>query len=208
MANSHTLARRSHRRPFVAAMVLGTALSALSPSGILAADAPESTMRAVGDMSRYCTTCWRNARLPVDLWTDCTQEVLCRLLERVPADAWGRVLQAEGEEHREFLRAIDAVKKRTQRSRKWAAVPVEQMADRRDPEAGRIADEREQVQQAARELLSSRQQRILQLSFEGWSVHEIANELNAPAERISDEKYKAIRKLRSHLTDDKRGAIL
>jgi DNA-directed RNA polymerase specialized sigma24 family protein len=36
------------------------------------------------------------------------------------------------------------------------------------------------------------------LSFEGWSVHDIAHELRVPPERVSDEKYKAIRKLRDH----------
>jgi len=39
----------------------------------------------------------------------------------------------------------------------------------------------------------------LQLSFEGWSVPEIGNELSLSVERVSDEKYKAVRKLRSHL---------
>jgi DNA-directed RNA polymerase specialized sigma24 family protein len=40
---------------------------------------------------------------------------------------------------------------------------------------------------------------VLQLSFEGWSVHEIADTLSIGVERVSDEKYKAIRKLREHL---------
>ena len=49
-------------------------------------------------------------------------------------------------------------------------------------------------------MLSERQQRIVRLSFEGWSVHEIAAELRTPPERVSDEKYKAIRKLRDRLS--------
>ena len=53
--------------------------------------------------------------------------------------------------------------------------------------------------QAAMELLSERQQRIIQLSLEGWSVHDIASELKTGPERVSDEKYKAIRKLREYL---------
>jgi RNA polymerase sigma factor (sigma-70 family) len=185
------------------AMVLGTALSALSPAAGMAA-APDATVRAVSDMSRYCTTCWRNARLHPDCWTDCTQEVFSRLLERITPEAWDRVLQSEGEERREFLRAIDTVKKRTQRSRKWAGNGVEQVADPRDGTADRLADEREAVQRAARDLLSPRQQRILQMSLEGWSVHDIAADLRLPPERVSDEKYKAIRKLREHLCRSER----
>jgi hypothetical protein len=40
------------------------------------------------------------------------------------------------------------------------------------------------------------------MSFEGWAVQDMADELQLPAERVSDEKYKAIRKLREHLCRD------
>jgi RNA polymerase sigma factor (sigma-70 family) len=175
------------------AVVLGTALTAFGGTG-------EATLQAIADMGRYCTTCWRNARLPADSWTDCTQEVFRRLLERLPADSWQRVLAGDGEERREFLRAIDTVKKRTQRARKLSG-DVEQVADRHDQHARYLSEERELVRQAAEQLLTPRQQRILQLSFEGWAVHEMAQELKLPVERVSDEKYKAIRKLRAHLAD-------
>jgi RNA polymerase sigma factor (sigma-70 family) len=182
------------------AMVLGTALSALAPGQQARAETPPETLEAIADMGRYCTACWRNARLPADAWTDCTQEVFSRLLERIPTDQWDRVLRADGDEHREFVRAIDAVKKRTQRARKWTA-GLDGVADPRDDSARHLHEEREVVRQAAAEVLTPRQQRILQLSFEGWSVQETAAELCLPPERVSDEKYKAIRKLRAHLAD-------
>jgi RNA polymerase sigma factor (sigma-70 family) len=185
------------RGGYVAAMVLGTALSALGTTPGLAATTLEPSPRAVNDIGRYCTACWRNAHLDPDCWPDCTQEVFRRLLERVAPDAWGRVLKVEGEERREFLRAIDAVKKRTQRGRKWSGL-TQTVADRRDLSERRRADDREAVHQAAEGLLSPRQQRILQLSFEGWTVHDLADELQVPPERVSDEKYKAVRKLREH----------
>jgi RNA polymerase sigma factor (sigma-70 family) len=181
------------------AVVLGTALTALGSQALHASDCPEATERAVVDMSRYCTVCWRNARLPPDCWGDCTQEVFRRLLERVKPDVWGEALTGEGEERREFLRAIDAVKKRTQRGRKWAPGLIEQAADERDQHRRQVAEQREAVRLAASQLLSPRQQRIVQLSFDGWSVQEIADELSLPAERVSDEKYKAIRKLHHRL---------
>jgi RNA polymerase sigma factor (sigma-70 family) len=108
------------------------------------------------------------------------------------------MLKVEGEERREFLRAIDAVKKRSQRSRKLSSALIETVADRHDMQERRVADHREAVHQAAAQLLSDRQQSILQLSFEGWAVQEIAEKLQIGAERVSDEKYKAIRKLREH----------
>ena len=202
MEKSHT--PLSRKRRYLVAMVLGTTLSALGSATGQAA-AGEATGRAVNDISRYCTACWRNAHLHPDCWTDCTQEVFSRLMERVTPEAWGRVLKVEGEERREFLRAIDAVKKRTQRGRKRSTGLTEVVADRRDPHERQLADEREAVRQAAEGLLSDRQKRILQMSFEGWSVHDIAAELAVPAERVSDEKYKAVRKLREHLCPEAKG---
>lgn len=191
-------AGRMNKRPYMVAMVLGTALSALGSATASTVEAPEHTLRAVVDMSRYCTTCWRNARLNPDCWGDCTQEVLTRMLERVEPDAWERVLSAEGEERKEFLRAIDTVKKRSQRQKRYSSSALEMVADRHEPQSRSLAEERDAVREASEELLSPRQQRILQMSLEGWSVHEIAAELQTSPDRVSDEKYKAIRKLRAH----------
>jgi len=156
------------------------------------ASGPDS--KAVVGISKYCQTCWRNARLPADRWQDCTQEVFLRLLERVEGEKWGAVLvDDETTERREFLRAIDAVKKRTQRARKFAGLSVDH-ADAR-PLHNTAKDDREAVAKAATEVLSPRQRRLLELTAEGWTVPEIATELGTTAERISDEKYKAVKKL-------------
>ena len=193
--------KRIGSRPrYMVAVFLGTALSAAAPAVAAGATLPEAGQRAITDMGRYCSTCWRNARLPVEAWSDCTQEVFSRLLERVPVRDWPRVLGDEGEERREFLRAIDTVKKRTQRARKWAS-GLDGVADQNDVMRRELDEQRLQVSEAAAELLTPRQQRIVQMSFEGWSVHDIAAELAVPAERVSDEKYKAIRKLRMHLAE-------
>jgi RNA polymerase sigma factor (sigma-70 family) len=182
-------------RKTMMAFVLGTALSTFSgSSGAASAD-------TLNDLSRYCTACWRNARLPADLWADCTQEVFIRLLERVPMNAWERSLADEGDERREFLRAIDAVKKRVQRAKKWAPCADDQVADDRDTGDRARADEMDAVLAAAREQLSERQNQIVRRTLEGWTVPDIARELNTSPERVSDEKYKAIRKLRASFAD-------
>jgi len=203
MANSMTNMRRSNR-PCMVAMVLGTALTTFSPALACPPPASETTLRAIADINRYCTTCWRNARLPATAWNDCTQEVFTRLLERLSEESWTQVLARDGEERREFLRAIDAVKKRVQRARKYTG-SLEGVTDQRETETRQIAEQRELVRQTAEEVLTPRQQRILQLSFEGWSVQEMAEEMQIPAERVSDEKYKAIRKLRGHLAGEEEG---
>lgn len=187
------LPTRSNSRHMMVAVVLGTALAG-SPAK---ASSTESASKAVTDISKYCQTCWRNARLPADRWQDCTQEVFIRLLERVDTDRWGSVLKDdETSERREFLRAIDAVKKRTQRARKFAGLTSDHPD--RLVITNSTKDEREAVAKAANEVLSSRQRRLLDMTADGWSVPEIAKELGTTVERVSDEKYKAIKKLQHY----------
>src|SRR5947207_15124962 len=118
MSDSTLAAKGRKGRKYLVAAVLGTTLAAMGS----AAPAAEVSHRAVSDISRYCAACWRNARLHPDSWPDCTQEVFSRLLERVPVTAWNRVLDLESSERREFVRAIDAVKKRTQRAHKYSSL--------------------------------------------------------------------------------------
>jgi RNA polymerase sigma factor (sigma-70 family) len=182
-------------RRLMAAVVAGTALSAVGSEARASGPAPE----AVTDISKYCQVCWRNARLHPDSWPDCTQEVLVRLLQTIEPDKWSGLLkQDENDDRREFLRAIDAVKKRTQRARKLSGL-ADEVADRRNaPEAARN-ELHEQLEKVSHKVLSQRQQQILRLTCDGWSVPEIADELSTTVERVSDEKYKAIRKLRKEL---------
>src|SRR5437660_1178331 len=110
MANLVTKNRKPGHRPFMVAVVLGTALSAVGSAQAVPSASSPAQVKAASDISRYCTACWRNARLHPDSWADCTQEVFCRLLERVSLDSWPRALHSDGAERREFFRAIDAVK--------------------------------------------------------------------------------------------------
>ena len=188
------LSRATKSRSMMVAVVLGTAMAAGSAE---ASTGPNA--KAVQDIGRYCQTCWRNARLPADRWQDCTQEVFVRLLERIEAEKWEAILKDdETLERREFIRAIDAVKKRTQRSRKFATLSAD-VAEYRGRNENGIRDDRDIVAKASRELLSPRQRRILELTADGWMVPEIATNLETTVERVSDEKYKAVKKLQHYL---------
>ena len=178
------------------AVVLG-ALAASPAKAAAATPNAAPSYKAVTDISKYCQTCWRNARLPADRWQDCTQEVFVRLLERVDADKWSSVLvDDETIERREFLRAIDAVKKRTQRARKFAGLTPD-LPDRH-PVNTTVKDQREALAKAAAEILSPRQRQLLDLTADGWTVPEIAAKLKTTPERVSDEKYKAVKKLQHY----------
>jgi DNA-binding CsgD family transcriptional regulator len=187
--NSRTLMNRQT----VMAMVLGTALTALSTTP---ASAEETAVR---DLSRYCIACWRNAGVPIDRWADCTQEVFCNLLQRLPKAEWGLVLVGapDEERRREFLRVVDLVKKRVQREKRADPLDPHVLADPRGTDD--LQDVREEVWAVANEVLTPRQQHILSRCADGYSVADIATELKIPAQRVSDEKYKAIQKLGERL---------
>src|SRR4051812_6938372 len=117
-----TAAARS--KTMMVAVVLGTALAAGSGTTKAAAAGPNA--KAVQDISKYCQTCWRNARLPADRWQDCTQEVFTRLLERVEPTKWETVLKDdESAERRGLGRGVDAGEKRTQRARRGGRAAAE-----------------------------------------------------------------------------------
>ncbi len=198
---ANNIPNESKRRHYLAALVLGTALTTISAPAVMGCET-EPTGKAVTDISKYCTACWRNARLPVDCWSDCTQEVFSRLVQTINPSNWGQVFSPEGAARLEFLRAIDAVKKRTQRQLKRTGYLNTIVPDYGHQVALEKLDDFETVQAAAGEVLSERQQQIIRMSLEGWAVQEIADTLAIAPERVSDEKYKAIRKLRQHLQVD------
>src|SRR5262245_41906853 len=105
------LARTRKAGPAAMALVIGLAA--------LTAQATESDI--VLDIQRYCTVCWRNARLDPTLWDDCTQEVCCRLLTKARAGELdlNQVLAEDTPERRELVRAIDMVRKRVQRAKRY-----------------------------------------------------------------------------------------
>ncbi len=170
--------------------------------GLAALTATASETDLVRDIQRYCTVCWRNARLDPGLWDDCTQEVCCRLLGKARAGQLelNLVLADDTPERRELVRAIDMVRKRVQRSKRFQTLddqytpgPDVDQKQRNRQELGEI------LENARRAVLTTRQDRIVELWTRGWTVPEIGEAMNLPVARVSDEKYKALRKLENHL---------
>ena len=114
-ANPTVKGRALRAGPAAMALVIGLAA--------LTATASESDL--VRDIQRYCTVCWRNARLDPGVWDDCTQEVCCRLLGKARAGQLdlNLVLADDTPERRELVRAIDMVRKRVQRSKRYRRNP-------------------------------------------------------------------------------------
>jgi DNA-directed RNA polymerase specialized sigma24 family protein len=190
---TETVSPRSRKvGPTAVAFVIGLAA--------LTAQASESDL--VRDIQRYCTVCWRNARLDPRLWDDCTQEVCCRLLTKARDGQLDltQVLAEDTSDRRELVRAIDMVRKRVQRTKRFQTLdgfttPVSDL-DQRERDRMELGEILESARHA---VLSKRQDRIIELWMRGSSVPEIGAELNLPLTRVSDEKYKALRKLQQHL---------
>ena len=177
-----------------------TAMALVIGLAALTASASESDL--VRDIQRYCTVCWRNARLDPGLWDDCTQEVCCRLLGKARAGQLdlNLVLADDTAERRELVRAIDMVRKRVQRSKRHQPLDDQFTPGPDLDQRHRTRQELGEILEAARQaVLSPRQDRIVELWTRGWTVPEIGETMKLPVARVSDEKYKALRKLERYL---------
>lgn len=162
----------------------------------------------IRSIQRYCTTCWSNARIDPGLWEDCTQEVCVRLLEKVRNGLnWSSMLESESgvesPERRELIRVVDAVRKKAQRLKRY--LPLDEVLDSPGSPAAVEADPTERyaiadlLRTAREKVLTPRQDRIIELWSHGAGIAEIAGEIGLKVPQVSDEKYKAIRKLEGFL---------
>ena len=169
------------------------AAAALVVAGSVAAGGIEAG--AVEGIQRYCHASWRQARIAQQDWHDCTQQVYLRLLDRLSHDGWSDALRENtSPERRELNRAIWATTKRWQRARRGQTLNDSDLAD--NPRTDRLGAEMRRLVTDA-DILSRRQREILLQTLDGATVAQIAEEMKLPATRISDEKYKAIKKLRA-----------
>ena len=207
----------SKLRLSLAACALVVATSAGEPAAQAASGAVAAASAAVGQISEstllrkiqaYCTQSWRNAGIKHQEWSDCTQQVFARLLERIPLD---RLLIAiedpESLERRELNRAIWATSQRSRREKKHS--PLDDSASRPEEQDAWPAkmDALAQVQQAVsgdEARLSPTQREIVTRWSDGESIAAIAESLELSPARISDEKYKAIQKLRRYFGESGR----
>jgi RNA polymerase sigma factor (sigma-70 family) len=166
-----------------------------SLSGIPAANETDA-MAAIG---RYCSVSWRNAGIDSQDWEDCTQDAVMLLLERIPRHRLAiAIYDADSSERRELTRTVWCITQRWRRSSKLVSLDdcclCDCVSDQSD-----IAEQMEQVERAACVCLTARQRQIFSLRLKGYSNGEIAEKMELTKAQVSDEKYKAIKKLREQL---------
>jgi len=163
------------------------------------AAATASELQTIEKIERYCSVSWRNAGIAQQDWTDCTQQALTELLERISRLQLHEAIEnSDSDARRELNRSVWRMAQRWRRSTRWYSLDeartVSAFSTRDDN-----ADAWEEVISASKKCLSQRQQEILSLTRDGYKVAEIADRLSISPARVSDEKYKAIAKLRNTL---------
>ena len=165
--------------------------------GSAAATAGEA--QTIEKIERYCIASWRNAGIAQQDWPDCTQQALTELLERIPRPQFQQAIKdSDSEERRELNRSVWRMTQRWRRSTRCLSLDEARTAAA-EPAGEDHAGAWEQVLSAGKQCLSERQQEILSLTREGYKAGEIAERLSLSPSRVSDEKYKAIAKLRNAL---------
>src|SRR5688572_4296710 len=178
-----TSVRRRDRRLVLAACAVAFATAVGSPGPAMAV-AEAGTIQQI---ERYCTTSWRNAGIRRQDWDDCTQQALLELLECMSqADLTTAIEQTDSAARRELNRAVWRLVQRCRRQTREVAYLDAYGASGTNVDSHNDWPE---VELAARNCLSERQQRILELTRNGWCVSDIAAELGTTSNRISDEKY-------------------
>ncbi len=187
----------THATKMTRKQAMAACAAAMAASFGLAVSAAPAEANSIDQVQRYCATSWRNAGIHPQDWSDCTQQAISELLERVPQERFDAVLQeGESPERRELKRAIWRTIQRWRRAPRFGTIDGQSFADSDD---GIVRFDERDLLDAALRSVSPRQQRILALWSEGHSIDEIAGQLGISAPRASDEKYKAIRKLRALL---------
>lgn len=194
-------------KPFASAAACALALAGTAWAGSMLVGAePASALSWAGReqevvqaLFRYCTASWRQARIAPQDWDDCTQQVLLDLWERLDRERIPASMELKNSpEHRELVRAVWRTAQQWRRARRAAPLPEETLPQR--PSSGAdIARRSIESAMAASGDLSNRQRVILDELMDGSRIAEIAVKLDDTPARVSDEKYKALRKLRRQI---------
>lgn len=196
--NGKLMRQRRFSATAYAAVVLATSLG----SATATTEAREG--QAIESIDRYCRASWRNARIAPQDWEECTQQTFAELLDRVSQDRWSEAIENnQSSERRELNRSIWRVAQRWRRAPRFRHGTTELFAAQASSERQQLdepgLDDVRRALSSPETGLSARQQDVMQRWIDGSTVGEIAADLDLPPARVSDEKYKAIRKLRQKL---------
>lgn len=172
------------------------------------ADDPALIASGLSQLDRYLGRCWSRAGISPQGHDDCTQAVYATLLQTWGRGPFDELLAEVGEvgirvalsrdtpEGPEFFRAIDTVKKRSQREKTFTSLDAGTDVANAD---GGSASWRGALEEAIARNLSPREANLIQLTLQGETPAEIALQWGVAPKTVSNEKTKAIQKLREAL---------
>jgi len=167
----------------------------------------------LAQLDRYLGRAWFRAGLAPQQHDDCTQAVYATLLQGLGRDRFDRllgevgqlgirdVLSRETADGPDFFRAIDTVKKRAQRERSFQPLDGVDAVAPNKPD-GSQADRKSSLQEAILNALSPREAALIRATLQGESPAEIAQQWGIAPKTVSNEKTRALQKLREALASD------
>ena len=183
-----------------------------STTSTTTADA-DAIVSGLSQLDRYLNRAWYRAGIAPQQHDDCTQAVYATLLQTLGRDRFDGlltdigqsgirdVLSRETPEGPDFFRAIDTVKKRAQREKTFQPIDAVEVADASVATPGQ-ADWRGALQEAIEQSLNPREAALIQATMQGETPAEIAQKWGVAPKTVSNEKSRAIQKLRDALGTD------
>ena len=184
--------------------LFGTAQAAVEPSDVSA---------GLGQLDRYLARAWFRAGLAPQQHDDCTQAVYASLLQNLGRDRFDQllgevgqvgirdVLSRETADGPDFFRAVDTVKKRAQRERTYQPLDSVDASSMNRPNES-AAEWKDSLQEAILSSLSPREAALIRATLQGETPAEIAHQWGIAPKTVSNEKTRALQKLREVLASD------
>jgi RNA polymerase sigma factor (sigma-70 family) len=164
-------------------------------------------------LDRYLARAWFRAGISPQQHDDCTQAVYTSLLQTLGRDQFDQLLSDVGQfgirdvlsretaDGPDFFRAIDSVKKRAQRERNYQPLETVDAAYLNQANMS-AADLKSTLQEAILSSLSPREAALIQATLQGETPAEIAQQWGIAPKTVSNEKTRALQKLREVLVSD------
>jgi RNA polymerase sigma factor (sigma-70 family) len=178
---------------------------------------PAQVRSGLDQMGRYLGRAWARAGIAAQQFDDCTQSVYAALLEGLGADGFDHLADAVGrhgvkqvlnwdsDPGPDFFRAVDRIKKSTQRARTFlpldadaAGVDGSSLVDSGSSSA-LVADRAEALREAIATTLTPREAELIRATIDGRTPAEIAAAWGMAPKTVSNEKSRALSKLREAL---------
>jgi RNA polymerase sigma factor (sigma-70 family) len=190
--------------------------SAAQPSHVAQSQvAPEDQIDAIDSglrqLSRYLSRAWSRAGLQSHQFDDCTQAVFATMLQRdgrsgfdqilgeIGRNGIPEVLNRDTSRGPDFFRAVDMIKKRAQRERSYQSLDEQYELAAPAGHDGASESWRDVLHQAIERSLNQREAELIRATLEGFSPAEIASRWGLAPKTVSNEKTRALQKLRTTL---------